>query len=213
MTGPERAGRRRADPDADLPALPAYDREDRAADDREPADAIPARASCSISRGCATAADEGTKVLLFCNPHNPTGRVYTREELQAIGDLAVERDLVIVSDEVHADLIFSGHKHIPMAHPQPGDRRAHGDADGGEQRRSTWRRCRARLSTSAPRNCASGSAGALPDRVIGSTQRRLASTRRWRRGITASRGSMRCWRGSKPTATMLRSSSRTRCRG
>jgi cystathionine beta-lyase len=64
--------------------------------------------------GMRKAADEGTKVLLVCNPHNPTGRVYTREELQAIGDLAVERDLVIISDEVHADLVYSGHKHIPM---------------------------------------------------------------------------------------------------
>ncbi len=65
--------------------------------------------------GLRRAADEGAKIILFCNPHNPTGRVFTREELQAVGDLAVERDLIIVSDEVHADLIYSGHKHIPIA--------------------------------------------------------------------------------------------------
>jgi len=64
--------------------------------------------------GMRRVADEGTKVLLLCNPHNPTGRVFSREELLAIGELAVERDLIIVSDEVHADLIFSGHRHIPM---------------------------------------------------------------------------------------------------
>jgi cystathionine beta-lyase len=69
--------------------------------------------------GMRAAADAGTKVLLFCNPHNPTGRVYTREELQAVGDLAVERDLVIISDEVHADLVYSGHKHIPIATLSP----------------------------------------------------------------------------------------------
>jgi len=65
------------------------------------------------------AADAGTKVILFCNPHNPTGRVFTRAELRAIGDLAVERDLIIISDEVHADLVFSGHTHIPMATLSP----------------------------------------------------------------------------------------------
>ena len=69
--------------------------------------------------GLRRAADEGAKILLFCNPHNPTGRVFTREELQAVGDLAVERDLIIVSDEVHADLIYSGHKHIPIATLSP----------------------------------------------------------------------------------------------
>lgn len=60
-----------------------------------------------------------TRVVMFCNPHNPTGRVFSREELQAIGDLAVERDLVIISDEVHADLVYSGHTHIPMATLSP----------------------------------------------------------------------------------------------
>jgi len=69
--------------------------------------------------GLRKAADEGAKILLLCNPHNPTGHVYTREELQAVGDLAIERDLIIVSDEVHADLIYSGQKHIPIATLSP----------------------------------------------------------------------------------------------
>ncbi len=64
--------------------------------------------------GLHKAADAGAKIILFCNPHNPTGRVFTREELLAVGALAVERDLIIVSDEVHADLIYSGRKHVPM---------------------------------------------------------------------------------------------------
>ncbi len=64
--------------------------------------------------GMRQAADAGVKVILFCNPHNPTGRVFTREELLAVGELAVERDLIIISDEVHADLVYSGHTHIPM---------------------------------------------------------------------------------------------------
>jgi cystathionine beta-lyase len=56
-----------------------------------------------------------TRVLLVCNPHNPTGRVLERDELAALGRIAVERDLVIVSDEIHADLVFSGARHLPFA--------------------------------------------------------------------------------------------------
>jgi cystathionine beta-lyase len=63
--------------------------------------------------------DARTRVLLFCNPHNPTGRVFEREELLAVGELAVERDLVIVADEIHADLVYPGHQHIPMATLSP----------------------------------------------------------------------------------------------
>lgn len=59
--------------------------------------------------------DDRTRILLFCNPHNPTGRVMTREDLLAVGQLAVERDLLIISDEIHADLLWDGAKHIPMA--------------------------------------------------------------------------------------------------
>jgi cysteine-S-conjugate beta-lyase len=54
-------------------------------------------------------------LLLLCNPHNPTGRVLDRAELEAIGALAVERNLVVIADEVHADLVYAGQKHIPFA--------------------------------------------------------------------------------------------------
>lgn len=56
-----------------------------------------------------------TRILLFCHPQNPSGRVFGRDELETIGRLAIERDLVIVSDEIHADLIYPGRVHIPMA--------------------------------------------------------------------------------------------------
>lgn len=56
-----------------------------------------------------------TRVLLLCNPHNPTGRVHTRAELEAIATLAIEHDLVVVSDEIHADLVHAGSVHIPIA--------------------------------------------------------------------------------------------------
>ncbi|MEO9188835.1 MAG: PatB family C-S lyase [Acetobacteraceae bacterium] len=59
--------------------------------------------------------DARTRMLLFCHPHNPTGRVFARDELEALGRLAIERDLVIVSDEIHADLVYPGRQHIPMA--------------------------------------------------------------------------------------------------
>lgn len=69
--------------------------------------------------GLEKAVAAGGKVIMFCNPHNPTGRVFTKEELEFIGDLAVKHDLTIISDEVHYDLIFSGHKHIPIASLKP----------------------------------------------------------------------------------------------
>ncbi len=65
------------------------------------------------------AVDDGTRILMVCNPHNPTGRVFTRAELQAIGDLAVERDLIIFCDEIHADLTYPGVTHIPIATLSP----------------------------------------------------------------------------------------------
>ena len=55
------------------------------------------------------------RVLLFCNPHNPTGRVFTRGELEQVADIARRRDLVIVADEIHADVVFPGARHVPMA--------------------------------------------------------------------------------------------------
>jgi cystathionine beta-lyase len=59
--------------------------------------------------------DPETRLLLLCNPHNPTGRVFEREELLALGELALEHDLIVVSDEIHADLTFPPHRHLPFA--------------------------------------------------------------------------------------------------
>jgi cystathionine beta-lyase len=52
---------------------------------------------------------------LLCNPQNPTGRVFTRAELERLAQIAIERDLIVISDEVHGDLVFPGHHHIPIA--------------------------------------------------------------------------------------------------
>jgi N-succinyldiaminopimelate aminotransferase len=55
-----------------------------------------------------------TKLILLNSPHNPTGTVYTDDELRTIADVAIEHDLVVISDEVYEHLIFDGH-HTPMA--------------------------------------------------------------------------------------------------
>ena len=60
------------------------------------------------------AADPAARLLLLCNPHNPTGRVWTEEELQEIGRIAREHDLWVVSDEIHCDLLRTGLRHRPM---------------------------------------------------------------------------------------------------
>jgi len=56
-----------------------------------------------------------TKLILLNTPHNPTGRVFTREELQLIADLAIERDLVVITDEVYEHLVFDGAQHLSLA--------------------------------------------------------------------------------------------------
>jgi cystathionine beta-lyase len=60
-------------------------------------------------------ADPTARAILLCNPHNPTGRVFDREELTAIAEIAEQRDLLVISDEIWADLVFPGAKHIPFA--------------------------------------------------------------------------------------------------
>jgi len=56
-----------------------------------------------------------TKVFILCNPHNPTGRVFDRDELQRMADICVRHDLLIASDEIHCDLVYPGHPHTPIA--------------------------------------------------------------------------------------------------
>lgn len=60
------------------------------------------------------------KMLILCSPHNPGGRVWTRAELLEIAGFALRHDLILVSDEIHHDLVMPGHKHLPMAVVAPG---------------------------------------------------------------------------------------------
>lgn len=55
-----------------------------------------------------------TQMIILCNPHNPTGRVFTPDELAVIARIAERHDLLVVSDEVHSDLVMPGHRHIPF---------------------------------------------------------------------------------------------------
>ena len=57
-------------------------------------------------------AEEKNKMFIFCNPHNPVGRVWTKEELTAIGDLCVQYGVTVVSDEIHGDFIFKGEHQV-----------------------------------------------------------------------------------------------------
>ena len=69
-----------------------------------------------FERQCA---DEKTTVFLLCNPHNPTGRVWTREELKQMADICHKHHVQIVSDEIHGELIMPGYQFCPMAVVDP----------------------------------------------------------------------------------------------
>ncbi|WP_018751174.1 MalY/PatB family protein [Paenibacillus sanguinis] len=56
-----------------------------------------------------------TKLMLLCHPHNPTGRVFSEEELRSIGELCLKHHVIVVSDEIHSDLVYPGRKHLPFA--------------------------------------------------------------------------------------------------
>jgi cystathionine beta-lyase len=65
--------------------------------------------------GLRRAVDGSTRILVLCNPHNPSGRVFTRPELEAVAEIAIANHLVVIADEIHQDLVFPGHDHIPFA--------------------------------------------------------------------------------------------------
>lgn len=59
--------------------------------------------------------DGSVKMLLLCNPHNPGGTVWTYEELKQLSEICVKHGIVVVTDEIHADLVFKGHAYTPFA--------------------------------------------------------------------------------------------------
>ena len=58
---------------------------------------------------------EQTRLFILCNPHNPVGRVFQQEELTRMAEICLQHDIIICSDEIHCDLIFKGHRHVPIA--------------------------------------------------------------------------------------------------
>lgn len=62
---------------------------------------------------------EGVKVFILCSPHNPVGRVWTKKELTKMAELCIKHDVLILSDEIHSDLIYPSYTHIPIATLSP----------------------------------------------------------------------------------------------
>ena len=60
-------------------------------------------------------ADPNVKLMLLCNPHNPAGRVWTREELTRIGEICLRNNVIVVADEIHCELVYPGHTYTPFA--------------------------------------------------------------------------------------------------
>lgn len=58
--------------------------------------------------------DKRTKLFILCNPHNPVGRVWTKQELKKLSDLCIKHNVILLSDEIHSDLIYPSNKHIPI---------------------------------------------------------------------------------------------------
>ncbi len=65
------------------------------------------------------AIDDRTRMFILCNPHNPVGRVFSQDELERMAEICLARNVLICSDEIHCDLVFSGSRHIPIASLSP----------------------------------------------------------------------------------------------
>jgi len=63
--------------------------------------------------------DGRSRLFILCNPHNPIGRVYTRDELARVAEICEAHNLIICSDDIHADFIYEGHRHVPIAALSP----------------------------------------------------------------------------------------------
>lgn len=63
----------------------------------------------------ASQIDNETRMMYLCNPHNPVGRAWTHDELKKLSEIAQKHNIIVVSDEIHSDIIFSGHVHTPFA--------------------------------------------------------------------------------------------------
>jgi cystathionine beta-lyase len=63
--------------------------------------------------------EEDVKIFLLCSPHNPVGRVWTREELLQVGEICLKHNVLVVADEIHCDFVYHGYKHLNFANLDP----------------------------------------------------------------------------------------------
>ncbi|WP_426512548.1 aminotransferase class I/II-fold pyridoxal phosphate-dependent enzyme [Dactylosporangium sp. McL0621] len=151
---------------------------------------------------------DGVRLLVLVNPQNPSGRVFRRAELEAVLELAERHDLPVLADEIHADLVYAPHRHIPFA------------ALGPEAARRTVTTTSATKAFNlAGLRCAVAHVGppalrarldAMPPDIFGtpSTLGRLATVAAWRDGagwleglratLTANRAAVSAWAGGLP---------------
>jgi cystathionine beta-lyase len=80
---------------------------------------LPSQAGHVIDEEALEAAFARSKAFLFCNPHNPTGKVFTIGELEWIADACIRHDVLLISDEIHCELVFDGRRHVPVASLSP----------------------------------------------------------------------------------------------
>ena len=66
----------------------------------------------ALEKSCS---DEKVKLLIFCNPHNPGGRVWTREEMERVNDICLRHDVFVLADEIHNELVMPGYEYLPFA--------------------------------------------------------------------------------------------------
>lgn len=76
---------------------------------------VPGTTRYEIDFDALDAAAADASLFLLCHPHNPTGRAYTREELTRLAEIVLRHDLIVVADEIHADLMLDARAHIPFA--------------------------------------------------------------------------------------------------
>lgn len=65
------------------------------------------------------ASDPRVKMFFLCNPHNPVGRVWTRDELSRLGEICIKHNVLVFSDEIHQDMVYTGYTHTPFASISP----------------------------------------------------------------------------------------------
>ncbi len=81
---------------------------------RNPLAMTPAGYRMDLDDLAARASEPSTRMLILCNPHNPVGRVWSKEELRQVAEICAEHGVFVLADEIHADIVFSPHEFVPF---------------------------------------------------------------------------------------------------